>query len=199
MSLTGSGIYPNNWKRDLKKATRGLQEGSQPTRFPWKKVINSQIVVFGLNSNNYGNWTPIDNAVGNLGDNQLDRLDVLLKEHRRTPVKIVALHHSPNIPQLLTAWSRDEKITFFPDFMELPALQRRRLRDICRVRKVKCICHGHVHIARDRRVEGLRIIGANAATEPIKVLKKKKKYSIGCLTIKGTSNRLYRKMVEVIV
>lgn len=189
----------DNWKEDLQKTIAGLKKGSQPVRFPWVRFPEERIAVFGLNSNNFGNWTPIDNAMGNLGDNQLTSLESMLKKHRKIPVKIVALHHSPNIPGVITAWRRKEKATYIPEFLELPEKQRRRLRQICREQKVKCIVHGHVHIARDRRVENLRIIGANAATEPAKKLKKGKKYNITTLTVKGNSNRVYRTMQGVVL
>jgi 3',5'-cyclic AMP phosphodiesterase CpdA len=185
-----------HFARDLRKAEAGLKRGLQPIRFPWVKVIRDRVAIFGLNSNNYGNWSPVDNAIGNIGEVQLNRLNLLLKKHKKIPVKIVALHHSPNIPGAFTAWRRKEKATIFPDVLELPQMQRRRLRQICRDNKVKCIVHGHVHIARDRRVQNLRIIGANAATEPDKNVTKKR-YSITGLTIKGRKGRVYREVYKV--
>jgi UDP-2,3-diacylglucosamine pyrophosphatase LpxH len=160
------------------------------------KVIQGRVAIFGLNSNNYGNWSPIDNAIGNIGDEQLNKLNLLLKKYKKIPVKIVALHHSPNIPGVITAWRRKEEATIFPDTLELPQMQRRRLRQICRDNKVKCIVHGHVHIARGRRVQSLRIIGANAATEPDKNVTKKR-YNITALTIKGRKGRVYRKVHKI--
>jgi len=189
----------DNWKEDLKKVVVGLKKGSQLTRFPWVKIPEERVAVFGLNSNNYGNWNPLENAIGNLGDDQLNKLELMLKEHRKIPVKIVALHHSPNIPQNTTAKRRGKKpVSLLERFtLQLPSAQRRRLRLICREQKVKCIVHGHVHIARDRRVENLRIIGSNATTEPFKILQRGKKYNITTLTIKGKSNRIYRKLQKI--
>lgn len=187
----------DNWKKDMQKAIAGLKKGSQPVRFPWARALNDRVAMFGLNSNNYGNWAPIDNAIGNIGDKQLEKLNVLLQKHHEIPVKIVALHHSPNIPKVITAWRRQEKATYVPEVLELPKLQRRRLRQICRDHKVKFIAHGHVHIARDRRVDNLRIIGANATTEPDKKFKKGKKYNITTLTIKGQKHYVYREVHKI--
>ena len=39
----------------------GLHMGHQPTKFPWAKTFNDRVAVFGLNSNNLGNFTGISN------------------------------------------------------------------------------------------------------------------------------------------
>jgi hypothetical protein len=49
---------------------------------------------------------------------------------------------------------------------EIPAAERRALRLLCIAHRVSLLVHGHLHRAEDRRVNGVRIVGAPASTEP---------------------------------
>ncbi|MFB3896815.1 MAG: metallophosphoesterase [bacterium] len=155
-------------KTKMEKLKTGLKLGNQPIRFPWIKVFKPEIVVFGLNSNNAGNWTVATNARGKLDNKQLSAFDNLLNKYQDIPVKIVALHHSPNIPRSDTEKRRGMEPTLTLDrlLMSIPTKQRRAFRSICRNHRVRLVLHGHIHRLETRVVNGLRIIGAPAFTEP---------------------------------
>ena len=93
----------------LRSAIEGLRLGSQPTKFPWAVRPDPRLVIFGLNSNNLGEFRITGAAGGELKYFDLERLAGLLNKHRDVPVKIVALHHSPNIPATETARRRGQK------------------------------------------------------------------------------------------
>lgn len=156
-------------------------------------------MVIGLNSNNLGNWLAIDNATGKLGIEQLSSLDRILQEFREKPIKIVMLHHSPNIPRISTSMRRGEKTVLLPKLLEMNETERRRLRAICHAHKVRFILHGHVHIGADRRVQGLRIIGAAATTQHKCYTRTRKEYEIAVLIIKGSKNRVYRSVHKIVL
>lgn len=187
-------------KKDMQKAVNGLKKGNQPIRFPWVRNPDPRVAIFGFNSNNIGNFSVITNARGYLDDAQLRLLDKKLEANKKYPVKIVALHHSPNIPENKTAKRRGTQTVSGIDrfALEIPADQRRKFRSLCKKHKA-IIIHGHVHAARDRRVNGVRIIGSNATTQPVKTSKKAKRYEVTTLTIKGQSNRLYSKVQDVAI
>ena len=159
---------PDDQRSDLARAAAGLRIGGQPTRLPWAHVPDERVVVFGLNSSNMGNSLLLSNAVGRLGYFDLKAFAALLHKHRDVPVKIVALHHSPNIPEQSTSERRGEPPTGGLDrlAMQIPQDQRRALLLLCIAHKVRIIAHGHVHVARNRRISGVRIVGAPATTEP---------------------------------
>jgi predicted phosphodiesterase len=50
--------------------------------------------------------------------------------------------------------------------MRLDPFDRRALRLLAAVFRVKAVLHGHTHDCLDRTVGGVRIVGAPAATEP---------------------------------
>jgi 3',5'-cyclic AMP phosphodiesterase CpdA len=155
-------------QRDLERARQGLSLGNQPLSFPWARKVAPGTVIFGLDSCNPGNLTGMTNAVGELGYAQLERMARLLHSHRDVPVKLVALHHSPNIPH--TATARRRGVERMSPVMrwghEVPSFDRRALRLLCVAHKVRLIVHGHLHRAEDRRVNGIRIVGCPASTEP---------------------------------
>ena len=155
-------------KGDLRKAAAGLRLCGQETRFPWGFRPNEHVALFGLNSNNLGNRTVAENAMGQIGYYQLGAFADLLHKHRDAAVKIVALHHSPNIPRVETALKRGQKPMGAMErwLHEIPREQRRALLLLCRTHRVRLVLHGHLHGIEDRRVGGVRIIGAPAATEP---------------------------------
>jgi 3',5'-cyclic AMP phosphodiesterase CpdA len=155
-------------KHDLARVRLGLRMGGQRVHFPWAHPVDDRTVIFGLDSCNKGNLSAVTNAIGPLGFYQLEKFARLLYAHRDFPIKIVALHHSPNIPRNetlekrgLLKMSRLERWGF-----EMPEEDRRTLRLLCLSHRVRLIVHGHLHRAEDRRVNGVRIIGSPATTQP---------------------------------
>ena len=148
----------------------GLCLGSQPVKAPWVKTPDPRVAIFGVNSNNLGNLTAVTNAMGHVGYYHLQSLANKLHVHRDVPVKIVALHHSPNIPEVSTAIRRKQRPlnALERQAHQIPQDERRALRLLCITHRVRLILHGHLHIAEDRRVNGFRIVGAPATTEPAK-------------------------------
>ena len=66
-------------------------------------------MVIGIDTNHSGHYGLVDNAVGRIGESQLAELELILKKHSKKtdkinfiPVKIIALHHSPNLPKYET-------------------------------------------------------------------------------------------------
>ena len=157
------------WSRaDMAKAQAGLQLCGQATKFPWAFQPNEHVVVFALNSNNLGNTSVVENAMGKLGYFQLKAFADLLYKYKDIGTKIVLLHHSPNIPLEQTARKRGQKPMNQLDRLlhEVPQDQRHGLLLLCQSHRVKVIAHGHLHAGEDRRVSNVRIIGAPASTEP---------------------------------
>src|SRR5574340_58990 len=153
---------------DLARARAGLSRGNQPIAFPWARKISGGATLFGIDSTNGGNRTGLTNAVGWLGSDQLIKLGKLLREHASDRVKLIMMHHSPNIPGKETARRRGEKPASFFERATMSLNERDRLclRILARVFGVKAILHGHTHDAPDRRVNGVRMIGCPASTEP---------------------------------
>lgn len=154
-------------KERLRRLRRGLVLGKQEYRFPWVKTIGQNVAVFGIDSSNLGNLSVLTNAVGSLGFRQLEALARLLKKYKKIPVKIIMLHHSPNIPRQETEVKRGlsptSKLARWGH--EVPREDRRLLRLLAVTQNVQLILHGHLHRAENRRVNGVRIIGVPAATE----------------------------------
>lgn len=159
------GLY----KKDLDRVRRQLRNAGQPGRFPWACRVDRRVVVFGVESSNPGNLSAVNNAVGEIGFYQLERLARLLKKHQGVPVKIIALHHSPNIPGKETEEKRGLPVTGAVSRLahEVPESDRRALRLLGVAHGVRLIVHGHLHRAEDRRVNGIRIVGAPASTQPL--------------------------------
>lgn len=174
---------------DLLKAVRGLQLGGQATKFPWVYLPDPRIAIFGLNSNNLGNLSVGTNAMGDLGYYQLKRLAALLYRHREVPIKIVALHHSPNIPEVETAKRRRQRPMSRLERLahQIPREQRRALLLLCIAHNVRLVAHGHLHVEEDRRITGTRIVGAPASTEPSNA----GHYHFWRYTIRRSEPRLY--------
>ncbi|MFB3905632.1 MAG: metallophosphoesterase [Acidobacteriota bacterium] len=166
-------------RQGLKKAIEALRLSCASSRmvpadnadfdtFPWIIRPIPDLAVFGLNSNNFGNLTLATNARGDVDYYQLERLARLLWRYREIPVKILALHHSPNIPGPETAKKRD--LNQFSRLEvaghQIPKHQRQALRLLCLAHRVRLVLHGHLHRSEDRRVAGIRTIGAPATTQP---------------------------------
>jgi len=155
-------------KTDLDRARRGLVLCGQPARYPWARKVRADIALFGLDSNNSGNLSPVTNAVGRIGFRQLAAFAALLHKHRDAHVKIVMLHHSPSIARRPAAWRKGRPpIGVVTRWLhQLPEEDRHAFRLLCLTHRVRLVLHGHLHEAEDRLVNGLRIVGAPAATEP---------------------------------
>jgi 3',5'-cyclic AMP phosphodiesterase CpdA len=154
---------------DLKKFHAGLAMGNYTaSKYPNAIKLNDQIAVFAIDSCNKGNQTGVTNAMGHIGYQQLEKLARMLYKFRDIKVKIIVLHHSPNIPSDQTARKRGlEEMSDFERWgMEMPPEDRRALRLLCVAHKVRLVLHGHLHRAEDRRVNSVRYIGAPASTQP---------------------------------
>ena len=154
---------------DLAIVDAGLTRGRQRRRFPYVRLFaGRKIAVFAVDSVNAGNLNIVDNAVGCIGFDQLAKLGRLLAEHAEVPCKLLLLHHSPNIPGSSTSKRRGEKpIPFWlRPALQLDRVDRVGLRLVAKVFDTKAILHGHTHDNLDRRVHGVRIIGASASTAP---------------------------------
>lgn len=193
--------FPNKdlAKRDLQKAINGLRLGGQPTKFPWVFQPDPRVVIFGLNSNNLGNVSAASNAMGFVHYYQLKELASQLHQHRDVPVKIVALHHSPNIPEEATARKRNqhafgrvERLTH-----QIPEEGRRGIILLCVAHRVRLLVHGHLHMQENRRITGVRIIGAPAVTQPLDVKAAVKQYQFWTYTVHGDGGRVSPKLQTV--
>jgi len=156
---------------DLAIVEAGLTRGRQRRRFPYVRLFaGGAVAVFAVDSVNAGNLNLVDNAVGRIGFDQLAKLGRLLAENSEIPCKLVLLHHSPNIPGSSTSKRRGEKPMPFwlRPALQLDRVDRVGLRLLARTFEIKAILHGHTHDNLDRRVGGVRIIGACASTVPRK-------------------------------
>lgn len=156
-------------RADLERAARGLRlAGHHPDSIPWVARPDPRVSIFGVNSNNLGNWNAAENAVGKIGYHQLSRLARLLRDDD-APVKILALHHSPNIPGAETEKKRRLKETGWlsREGYQIDADQRKALRLLCTCGGARLMVHGHLHRREDREVDGVRIVGAPPSTEPL--------------------------------
>ncbi|WP_028315686.1 metallophosphoesterase family protein [Desulfatibacillum aliphaticivorans] len=166
------GFFPASHENDtnerIERVRKGLKMGKQEVRFPWVKQIHEAVALIGIDSCNHGNFTGVTNAVGKIGFHQLEKLARDLKKIRHIPVKILMLHHSPNIPETWTEEARGLKPTSKAGRWghEVPEEDRRALRLLCITNDVRLILHGHLHRQEDRRVNGVRIIGGAATTAP---------------------------------
>ena len=183
-------------KADWAKAAAGLRLGGQPTKLPWVRTPDKRVAVFGLSSNNLGNLSAATNAIGEIGYYHLASLANKLHVHRDVPVKIVLLHHSPNIPGEKTALRRKQRSINVLERAthQIPQDQRRALRLLCITHRVRLILHGHLHMSENRRVGGIRIVGSGATTEPTKG-----KYRFDSFVVSGTGKRMTRKQCAVSV
>jgi 3',5'-cyclic AMP phosphodiesterase CpdA len=132
---------------DLEKARAGLAMGHNPTRFPWVERVDDRIAVIGLNSNNLGNLTSVSNAMGQIGFFQLVSLADKLHVIRDVPVKIIALHHSPNIPAPQVEAKRGlvplSKLERWGHQISQP--QEMALQLLAITHRVRLVLHGHLH------------------------------------------------------
>lgn len=179
----------------LQRLRRGLRLGNQHLKFPWAQLIDKDIVVFGLDSSNHGNLSVATNAVGQLGFRQLEALARLLKKHSKVPVKIIMLHHSPNIPHKDTEIKRGLAPTskFARWGHEVPQKDRQGLRLLAVTHGVQLILHGHLHREETRRVNGVRIVGAGATTE----VKDSKGHKIDIYDVYKKSKKIYARSVDI--
>lgn len=186
------GVRKQYRKRDMEKLRKGLRIGAQSLKFPWVYNPDPRVVVFGVNSNNLGNFSALSNAMGSVGYYQLKSLAGRLHEYREVPVKIIALHHSPNIPGVETAKRRDQRPFYDLERIghQVPQDQRRALNLLGITHKVRLILHGHLHMEEDRKITGVRYIGANSSTEPIDNGPNTGKLLFRTFTIGGKNHRI---------
>ncbi|WP_417462610.1 metallophosphoesterase family protein [Kordiimonas sp.] len=135
--------------------------------YPWVRLLREDIAIFGVDSNNAGNLTDASNALGEIGQRQLSKFARLLKAYKDIPVKIVALHHSPNLPETAKrvehkSWLQ-KKYTRYTH--QIPQGDRRSLRLLCEAHGVQRIIHGHLHEYDDRTLN-VRITGVPSSTQP---------------------------------
>lgn len=178
---------------DLKKAMRGLRLAEHhPRNLPWVCRPDPRLAVFGLSSNNLGNWNAAENAMGAIGYFQLAKFARLARDSSE-PVKIVALHHSPNIPAECVEVKRGLRRTTWlaRQGHQIAAEQRQALRLLCISAGVRLVVHGHLHRAEDRRLDGLRVIGVPATTEPRRIAPHAGRCELATYTIRGPANRVY--------
>jgi 3',5'-cyclic AMP phosphodiesterase CpdA len=153
---------------DWARMRAGLARGGHESAFPWIRRLGPDAALFAVDSTNAGNASALDNARGRLGREQLVALGRALALYADVPHKFLLLHHSPNIPEAATSRRRGEAPTPWWErgAMQLDPFDRRALRLLAAVFRVKAILHGHTHDSLDRTVGGVRIVGAPAATEP---------------------------------
>lgn len=153
---------------DWARARAGLRQGGQEADFPWIRRLGDQAALFAVDSVNAGNPGAATNALGRIGREQLSSLGRCLALYPEIPYKVILIHHSPNIPAPATSRRRgDPPVRFWErEAMQLDIFDRRALRLLADVFRVKAILHGHTHDSLDRVVGGVRIIGAPASTEP---------------------------------
>lgn len=81
--------------------------------------------------------------------------------------------------------------------MFIPEDHRRTLRYLCIAQGVRLVVQGHVHLAEDRYVNGVHIIGTSATTEPFMEKGTDKGYPVYTYTIHGQSGRLTTKLETI--
>ncbi len=130
--------------------------------------------------------------MGDIGYYQLEGLARKLKEYSQIPVKIIALHHSPNIPKEETARKRGQKPYSQLERWghQIDKADRQALKLLSITHGVRMMVHGHLHMAEDRRVSGIRVIGAPATTESSTKRKANNDYHYYTYTVRGNGGRV---------
>jgi Calcineurin-like phosphoesterase len=111
--------------------------------YPMVMYENADFLVVGLNSCTDSSDSILDSGLGKLGDDQLERLALLLGSAREK-CKILLLHHHVGFPPKIHARLRKTHAS-----LQLRALQLRdakKLRAILRGFKKVIIFHGHKHV-----------------------------------------------------
>ncbi len=186
-------------QRDLEKVNSGLQIGNHSVQFPWVREYDKRVVIFGLNSTNPGNISFLSNAMGRIGQDQLLSFAEQLYTHRNVPVKIVVLHHSPNITEKTAGKKRGRRLMgrLMLTGRRIPNRQQRALLLLCLSHGVKLIAHGHAHKAEDRIVNGIRIVGAPPTTKPISRTSRRNTYQLYIYTIRGQDAHVNTKLEKI--
>lgn len=210
-------------QKQLERLRSNLGSINQRQTYPWSAIVDTKerrVMVIGIDTNHSGHYGLADNAVGRIGEVQLAKLELILEKHSRQPnkanfipVKIIAMHHSPNLPKYETLVRRGlaedrnaldrllgkSRGLYTRWTHEIPPYDRRKLRELCVKYKVRLLAHGHMHEAMDRRVNSVRIIGAPATTQPLSRTSNKNRYQYYSYRISGASNRLRPELVTVAV
>jgi hypothetical protein len=61
---------------------------------------------------------------------------------------------------------------------------------LCIAHRVRLLVHGHLHLGEDRRLGGIRIIGAPATTQPISKRKRNNDYQFCMYSVLGDGGRI---------
>ena len=157
------------WKRwpteeELETMRRCLARGRQPSTFPWARVFDNRLAVFGLNTNVGGAAPLLTNSIGYVSGDDLNRLQQLFEAHKNVPAKVLLMHHRGYVPRSVERMWRDR----FQSDAEAAAFYEQK-RNRCRLRLlakeygVSAIFFGHIHFLEDVRRDGLRIVGCPAA------------------------------------
>jgi 3',5'-cyclic-AMP phosphodiesterase len=208
-------------KENIDRLKFHLEYIDQPSTYPWSRIVdksNRRVLVMGIDTNHSGHSYLHDNALGKIGWDQLTKLEQILKKHSNKsdsksyiPVKIIAMHHSPNLPRHETLVKRGIiKDSWFGARLldkysgqitrwthQIPQEERRALRELCLKYRVRLMAHGHMHESMDRRVNGVRMIGAPATTQPVRSVGGKKEYQYYRYKISGVSSRLMPELMTV--
>lgn len=208
-------------KQNLERLQFHLKYIDQPSAYPWSRIVDKKdrrVLIVGIDTNHSGHFYLHDNAIGKIGWSQLTKLEKILKKHsnKRDPkkfisVKIIAMHHSPNLPRHETlikrgiikpSWTGARLFSKYNGQItrwthEIPQDERQALRELCVKYRVRLLAHGHMHESMDRRVNGIRMIGAPATTQPLKSGSNKKTYQYYRYTIGGKSHRLKPELMTV--
>ena len=207
----------------LKRLRNNLGSINQHQNYPWGAIVDGKerrVMVIGIDTNHSGHYGLVDNAVGRIGKTQLEKLGLILEAHSNLsdadkfiPVKIIALHHSPNLPKYETLVRRGlakerrafgrllgrSKGLYTRWTHQIPPEDRRQLRELCVKYKVRLLAHGHMHEAMDRRVNSVRMIGAPATTQPLRGTGDKTKFQYYSYKISGKSNRLKPELMTITI
>jgi 3',5'-cyclic AMP phosphodiesterase CpdA len=186
-------------QRDLEKVNNGLQIGNQPAQFPFVREYDKHVAIFGLNSNNLGNFTILSNAKGRIGQDQLLSFAEQLCTHRHAAVKIVILHHGLNIAEQTAVNKRGRKLMgkLMLTGRRIPNRQQRTLLLLCLSHGVQLIAHGHVHMAHEHIINGIRIVGAPPTTQPITGTNRGNIYQFYTYTIQGQQTNVITKLEKI--
>lgn len=183
---------------DVHRATTGLGLGLRRalTTYPWVKIIEKgRIAIIGIDSNNAGNTSAADNAIGRIGTVQTRKLVRLLRrpDVAGCAAKILLMHHSPNIPRTRPGAEHYGPLSRWGH--EVPEVDRVSLRHLCALGGVRLIAHGHLHRSDDRQLDGVRLIGAPATTQPKP--RTKHTYQAWSYTVHGSSGRIRAELADV--
>lgn len=184
---------------DLEKVNNGLKIGNHSAQFPWVRQYDKRVVIFGLNSTNLGNFTFLSNAMGRISQNQLLNFAQQLYTYRNVPVKIVLLHHSPNITGIASSEKAGRKLIHKMELTgrKIRVSHERVLLLLCIAHGVQLIAHGHAHNIHERIVNGIHIVGASSTTQRISTSSGRNIFQFYTYTIHDHNARVIIKLEKI--